>query len=104
MTPFVYSVTILLEEDYKADWLEWMRATHIPAVLATGCFVRHRILHLLTPESEPGSVTFSVQYECSSQMQLQRYLDEFAPALQADYNARYGGHFKAFRTVLEVLT
>lgn len=100
----VYSVTILIEEDVAAAWLEWMRTVHIPAVLATGFFTRHRLLRLTHPAGDPGLVTFNVQYDCPSQAALTQYVEEKAPHLQQDHNEKFGGSFKAFRTVLDVLT
>jgi len=35
-----YTVTAEVEVGAAAEWLAWMRKTHIPEVLATGCTVR----------------------------------------------------------------
>lgn len=99
----LYSVTVQLAQADAAGWLEWMRSEHIPEVLATGYFSRHRVLRLVSPETEPGTVTYSVQYECFSQQQLEAYVEQEAPRLRAAAAARYP-NVHAFRAVLEVIT
>ena len=34
----VYNVTVKVNTDIHEEWLEWMKKTHIPEVLATGYF------------------------------------------------------------------
>lgn len=97
----VYSVTINLQPDIEADWVQWMRQTHIPDVLNTGCFSEASLHKLLIPETEDDSVSYNVQYLLVDMQQLQRYQNEFATALQAEHTARYEGKFIAFRTILE---
>lgn len=98
----LYNVTVMVEESVHAEWLHWMKETHIPEVLATGIFKSHRICKLLQPAPEEG-VTFAIQYYCENQDLLDRYFAEFAPALQASHAAKYGNQAYAFRTVLEVV-
>jgi hypothetical protein len=48
-------------------------------------------------------VTYAIQYYCENQEALNRYFEEFAPALQQRHAAAYGNRAYAFRTVLEVV-
>ncbi len=65
-------------------------------------FKSHRICKLLLPKPEEG-VTYAIQYYCVNQEALNRYFEEFAPALQQRHAAAYGNRAYAFRTVLEVV-
>lgn len=100
----IYSVTTKIEATIKADWLDWMQNHHIPEVLATGCFLEYRLAQLLddTPESE--GITYNIQYLCPEMEMLQRYQQNYAPALQAAYRERYEGRYTIFRTLLNVLS
>lgn len=100
----LYNVTIMVDSVASGDWLDWMRTQHIPDVMSTGYFVSHRLCRLLQPEPEQDTVTFAVQYYCSSIDKLNEYLVEAAPALRDKHTQRYGNKAQAFRTVLEILS
>lgn len=97
----LYSVTINVGDDIHKEWIKWMREIHVPEVMATGCFVMHKIMHLKEPKQDGN--TYSFQYYCESHEKLNEYKMNHAPALQADVINRYGNNFAAFRTVLDVI-
>lgn len=98
-----YNVTVTLATDLEQSWLQWMLNTHIPQVMATGCFIENRIGKLLQPEPEEGSVTYSFQYLAKNLEALNTYQQMHAPALQADHKNRYEGKFVAFRSVMQII-
>lgn len=98
----IYNVTINVENSVHDEWLQWMKNTHIPEVLATGLFVDGKILKLKDPHPEEG-VTYAIQYTLESMEKLDNYKKEFAPALQQKTNDKYAGKFHAFRSVLETV-
>lgn len=95
----IYAVTADVEASTAPEWLAWMRETHIPEVLATGCFSGCRIAEQYEPEPPPGCVTFVLDYSSPSPAQLARYREHFAPALQQAHTSRYGTRACARRTV-----
>lgn len=97
----LYNVTVSIDESVHQEWLQWMRQTHIPEVLASGCFLESR-LSRIQGEAE-GGITFSVMYLSPSQEKYDEYQNNHAPALQADHAKKFSGKFAAFRTVLEVV-
>jgi hypothetical protein len=97
----LYNVTVSIDQSVHQEWLQWMRETHIPEVLATGCFLESRLSRI--QGEEEGGVTFSVMYLAPSQEKYDEYQQVFAPKLQADHTKRYIGKFAAFRTVLNVV-
>ncbi|MEN9303353.1 MAG: hypothetical protein RL264_1782 [Bacteroidota bacterium] len=97
----LYNVTVSIDPSIESDWLSWMRATHIPEVLKTGCFNECR-LSRVHGEEEGGS-TYSIMYLAPDQATYERYQREFAPLLQKDHTERYQGRFAAFRTTLTVI-
>ena len=95
----IYNVTINIEDDAHDAWLKWMKETHIPEVVGTGCFSSGSMFRLLVEEQ--SGTSYSVQYRAPNKMAVDRYLKEFAPALRADAEKHFGGKFVAFRTLLE---
>ena len=79
-----------------------MQEVHIPELLQTGLFAEARLCRLEEAEVADGN-TFAVQYLCSSREQYDSYMADWAPQLRAKTEARFGGRFVAFRSVLEVL-
>lgn len=97
-----YNVTVTIDIDTHEDWLQWMRHTHIPDVMATGLFHSYRLNRLLDHE-HPDAEIYTVQYLVEDMDTLRRYMTEFAPELQRQHSARYEGKYAAFRTVMEVI-
>jgi hypothetical protein len=98
----LYNVTVKIDDDVHNEWIEWMKQSHIPQVLATGCFSDNKICRILDLEDTDGH-TYSIQYLAEDYGTLKRYMTEFAPALQKDHTDRYKDKFVAFRTVMEVV-
>ena len=97
----LYNVTVSIDPSIADEWLEWMRARHIPDVMATGCFVESRISRV--HGEEEGGITYAITYLSPSQEKIDEYRDTHAPALQKEHSERYAGRFAAFRTILSVI-
>jgi len=97
----LYNVTVKVDKDIQADWLQWMRSEHIPAVMATGKFTEYRICRMLH-EEEDGK-TYAVQYFCPDMETFYQYQQEHAARLQQEHKKRYEGRYVSFRTLMEVI-
>ena len=97
----LYNVTLNIEDDVHDEWLLWMLNEHIPAVLETGMFRNYRMFRILTRDPQETGTTYSIQYFAETLSDYEYYRDELAPAFQAETQAKFGGKFVAFRTVLE---
>ncbi len=100
---YIYNVTINIEEADHNDWLEWMRNTHIPDMLATGKFTEARMCRVMV-EEEMGGITYSVQYTAKDRETLQSYYQDDAARLRQDAKDRFGNRFVAFRTELDLVS
>lgn len=98
----LYNVTVQIDKDIEAEWLEWMKSKHIPDVISSGQFFESRISRLLNEPDEEAS-TYVIQYHAESLAQYNRYISEFAPPLRDEFNSRYKDKFVLFRTVMEVV-
>ena len=97
----LYNVTSSLDPGIADEWLAYMRDTHMPEVLATGCFIKSQLCRLLNEEDD--GITYAAQYYSIGLEQLEAYQTHFAPALRADMEKRFAGKYASFRTVLEVV-
>lgn len=98
---YIYNVTINIEDSVHDRWLEWMMKEHIPAMLATGKFIK-ALMSQVKIEEEMGGTSYSIQYTTDSKETLQRYYEENASDLQAQ-SKPFEGKYVAFRTELEVI-
>ena len=98
---YIYNVTITLEPEIEAQWLDWMQQHHIPAMLATKKFSGALMTHIVT-DQDLGGPTYSVQYRVSSKAVLEQYYAEDAAKLRAA-SAPFAGKFVAFRTELDII-
>lgn len=99
---YLYNVTVNVDQDVEADWLEWMKSEHIPEVLATKRFYENKIFKLLHEPHNDGS-TYSVQYFAETLEDVELYLTTEAPVLMQKLNLRYKDKHVAFRTVMEFI-
>ncbi|MEO9965977.1 MAG: DUF4286 family protein [Reichenbachiella sp.] len=96
----LYNVTVSLDENIEADWLQWMREDHIPKVMDTGFFVERKIFKLLSHEQE-GAITYAIQYFAESIEKINEYQNNYAEGLQSEHTEKFKDKFVAFRTMLE---
>lgn len=98
---YIYNVTVNIDESVHAEWLNWMKTSHIPAMLATGKFSKALMTRVMV-EEDMGGITYSVQYTTDSRSTLEKYYAEDAEKLREQTNI-FKGKFVAFRTELQVV-
>jgi Domain of unknown function (DUF4286) len=77
-----YEVTSEVEESLVGRFEQYMRETHIPEVLATGCFQA-----AVLARSSPGR--YRTSYVARTRADLDRYLERHTAGLRADFAARF---------------
>ncbi|MGB3344776.1 MAG: DUF4286 family protein [Aequorivita sp.] len=98
---YIYNVTINIDDNVHELWLHWMKTEHIPAMLATGKFIKALMTRVIV-EEEMGGKTYSVQYTTDCKETLERYYAENAEELQAQSKI-FNGKFVTFHTELEII-
>lgn len=98
---FIYNVTVNIADDAHQEWLKWMKETHIPDVMRTGCFIDNQMVKVLYVEDEGH--TFSIQYKFLEMADIEKYQIEFSPKLQAEHTAKFKDKYTAFRTLLQIV-
>jgi hypothetical protein len=77
-----YEVTADVEEGVVERYIEFMRASHIPAILATGCFSHAEF-------NRASETRFRQRFLAANLADLERYLERHAPTLRAEYAKRF---------------
>lgn len=99
---YIYNVTVRVDTHRSEEWIKWMIAIHIPEVMQTGYFTDYRVCHILDDTDSEGE-TFAVQYTFRAMEEFTQYRATNAPALQKAAADKFGDHFVAFRTLMEVI-
>ncbi|MBC7947150.1 MAG: DUF4286 family protein [Chitinophagaceae bacterium] len=99
----VYNVTTKLEPEIVDAWLAWLRDTHIPDIVATGCFTHAVILHLIDTDDAEGP-TYAVQYHAKNKEDYERYIEKYAPSMREKAVKEWGNKLISFRTVMSVVS
>lgn len=73
-----YEVTLVVEEEWREAVADYMRHRHIPDIFDTGCFIG-----ITFEEEEAGR--FRTRFQARAKVELNRYLDDFAPDFRADF-------------------
>lgn len=76
-----YEVTLECSESTAPALEHWMRNTHIPDMLDTGCFVA---IHF-----DRNDGRFRTVYQATSRQQLDRYLADHAPRLREHFQKQF---------------
>ncbi len=96
----LYNTTYSVAPETAPDWLRWMKAFYLPAVMATELPVGHKLLRLLT-ELDNGGVTYSVQLNFTTMEDYFTYLNRHADAMQQRIHHRFANQYVSFDTLLE---
>jgi hypothetical protein len=98
----IYNITLKVDWPIHDAWLAWMQHTHIPEVVATGCFTHSQLLRLLDIDDEEGP-TYAAQYFAESKANYNRYLEKYAPVMRKKVSDMWGTQVIAFRSLMQVV-
>ena len=97
----IYNVTTKVDWSIAEDWLIWMKETHIPEVMESGCFEKHQLVRILQVDEVEGP-TYAAQYYVNALTKYDEYLKDFAPELRQKTINKWGEKFIAFRTLMQI--
>ncbi len=93
--------TVIVEETIHQEWLQWLYDTHIPAVMATGCFESFQVLTVIDSPNE--GATYCVQYHTPSLEYFNKFYSNHFHKLQAVQNELFENKFVLFNTLMETV-
>ena len=97
----LYIVHVDIESSHAATWWDWMRRTHIPDVLETGCFREVTATRDPTQDSETHQ-RWSILYAAHDAEAFERYEQDFAASLRDDHVELWGDVTRASRQLLPI--
>ncbi|QXV65474.1 DUF4286 family protein [Mucilaginibacter sp. 21P] len=97
----VYNDTVILDDTAEQEWLTWMKETHIPEIMATGCFSSYRILSII--DSPNDGVTYCVQYNADSIEQFQEYYNKHLYKFKEMHEQQFAERFVLFNTLMKTI-
>ncbi|MGK2862567.1 MAG: DUF4286 family protein [Chitinophagaceae bacterium] len=98
----IYNVTTQVDSNIAMQWLDWIKAVHIPEIIATGCFTKANILQLLEVDETCGP-TYAIQYYADNKILYNTYIEKFAEVMAKKVSDKWGERFISFRSVLLIV-
>ena len=96
----VYNITVKVNHEIEEEWLQWQKQEHIPEILATQQFIEHKFFRLLNVDESDG-ITYAIQFLAEDMQHYKTYATQYAAALNAKANAKWGDKFVLFATILQ---
>jgi len=95
----IYSITFAIDESIEKDWIQYMKSTHIPALMSGGYFTEFQHTKII-PE-QGLDLAFNIQLTCQNIDILTLYLNEKKDIDEKELHQKYSGKFASFFTKLE---
>ena len=96
----IYNITTKVDHAISMEWVQWMKADHIPAIMETGKFVRFNFSKLLDVDETDG-VTYAVQFFADQKTDYDQYILQHSTHLRKEAMDKWGANFISFRSLME---
>src|SRR5690349_19938443 len=96
----LYNITIGIDKEIEAEWLQSMKDQYIPVVMKTAMFVDSKFFKVLHDQDE-NSVSYSVQYFSETIEKVLQFVEQIDPEVNKQLQKKYKDRHVAFRTLLE---
>jgi hypothetical protein len=98
----ICNITMQVTWNIHDDWLRWMKADYIPAMMREGCFDHYQLSRLRNVPEEDGP-TYCIQYYTSPLTSPEVYQQSDDEHFSKRISQRWGTDCLAFRTIMEVI-
>lgn len=98
----ICNITMQVAWSIHDEWLVWMKAEHIPAIIKEGAFDSYQLSRLKNIPEEEGP-TYCVQYYASQLNAAENFLRQDEQQFSERISRRWGTDCLAFRTIMEVI-
>ncbi|MFM8913534.1 MAG: DUF4286 family protein [Flammeovirgaceae bacterium] len=97
---FLYNVTVGIDKDIEAEWVDWVKTMYLPAEYETGFFTQAKLYRIVTHDDE-HSVSYSLQFFSESIDNVVQYLDQHKSTIIEAHRLRFKDKHVIFNTLLE---
>jgi hypothetical protein len=98
----VYNMTVKVDVAVAPQWLQWLYQTQAPEMIATGCFWKYHVLHLLELDDAEGP-TYAIQFYAHTTADYEKYRTHFAAFFNEQATKAWGDRFVSFSTLMQLL-
>lgn len=92
----LYEVSVQIRTDLSAAFEHYMRTKHIPEIWDTGCFQQ-----IYFDQADSGA--YRTSYQAANLADYERYIDQYATAMRADFMQHFPEGCTVTRQVLQPL-
>jgi len=96
----LFNITFNIESHINDQWLKWMKANFVPAVMKTNYPRKSSILKLLTEIDNAGN-TYSIQFTFDTMEDFLNFELNHKEQILDRHNILFRGKFVLFSTLLE---
>lgn len=94
----IYNTTFIVEEKIEQEWVAYMQKCYIPSVFASG-LPSDRLFTKVSID-QPEGKTYSLQFVFASEQTLNRFLEEYLPAIEEALLSHYKNGYLCFSSTL----
>lgn len=98
----IYNCTTQVLIHLEEEWLEWLTAFQIPAMIQTGCFTEATIYKVKLEEQEE-TVTYAVQYVAKNDAAIAAFESEYMHDFNRQVHEKWGDGQAGFSTTLQMI-
>ena len=98
----IYNVTTHVDNSIHNEWLTWMKETHIPQMMQTGCFTKFQMVRMMEADETEGP-TYATQYYAESKADYERYIAMYAALQRKASIDMWGDKTISFRSLMQIV-
>ena len=97
----LFNVTVIIEEASAPEWLQWMNESHIPELMATDCFVSHRVLRIVDSPNE--GLSYCIQFIAETDAKYHAFKNLHEENFTGKLYEKYPNKLVVFSTLMEFI-
>ena len=97
----ILNETVIIDPQIQVEWLNWIKSTHMPAMMATGYFNSYRLLEVLNSPNE--GFTYCVQYTAANMDQYEAYQNTVAQHFKNVHMQKFENKLVLFESIMQQL-
>jgi hypothetical protein len=97
----VYNETIIMDEAIYEEWLSWMKAVYLPAVLQTEYFDSAKLLNIIDSPNE--GITVCAQFNTDNIERYSLFTLGHRQQLQEMHRKQFENKFVLFSTLMQTI-
>lgn len=97
----IYNITVLIKESIEQEWLRYVQAEFIPAIMETGFFQSFQLLQVTDSPNE--GLTYCVQFRTNEIYLLQSYQSLYAPQIESKQQLAFPNQLVTFSSTMKLI-